>query len=336
MSARAKPVHPTALVSSRFDGEVSIGETRFLEEHLRGCPACREREIDLRDLTADLSALPVVDPPPGSLDRLLVSLRTEDEAAVAPAARLQSVAAERPSSGTAAPPTSTPSPSRRMAKPVASGVLGMATVAALALSVARHAPFPGVERGPAVVSSVQRAVVSPTPRVSPRDERLTGDAVMPEPRAEEAPVPAPAVTALAMKAAPPVASEVPAAAPADAPAALQVAEPVQAPQRPEPTALAAFPSIVFRGNDRKLDRSARSSLDEVATWLDRHPGTRVVVRSLVHERRSDRKSAGLGRKRAEAVVRTLGDRGIAPSRLAVETATAPTDEPERVELLAKP
>jgi anti-sigma factor RsiW len=68
------PTHPRALISARIDGEVSAGESIFLDRHLEECAACRREESGLRAAAAVLRGLPAHEPPPGALERLIVAL----------------------------------------------------------------------------------------------------------------------------------------------------------------------------------------------------------------------------------------------------------------------
>ncbi len=63
-------------LSGYIDGEIPPGETREVEEHLAGCPACRDLERRMRALSAGLGKTDI-DPSPRMREELFARMESE-------------------------------------------------------------------------------------------------------------------------------------------------------------------------------------------------------------------------------------------------------------------
>lgn len=327
MTVRATPVHPLALISARIDGEISAGETKFLEGHLESCALCREKEAELRSVAAGLRGLRVPEPPTGALDRLLARLREAPLRSATPSVATQPEAV-------AARVASEPSPSLRA--PWRSALAGAAVVAVAILAwfvtprpdrptapdrgvvLARHATVPQTPDppgAPSVAEDPPQPPLQPPPqppptlRVAHERPRSAGGT-----RPRSAPVPTENV------------APAPPAPPPEPPPAEASELALQEPQREWLNP----PPIPFKGDAKRLSREARERVEGLAELLRDHPEVNLAIRGCTDERRSSEKTLSLGRKRAERIASYLMELGIDEWRLRVESV--PIDGPEEGDL----
>ncbi len=75
--------HPEDRISAFLDGELPESERASVASHLAGCPACRAKVDDSKDLSLSLSSLPRRPLPPGFMRRLNARRRAEEAPALA-------------------------------------------------------------------------------------------------------------------------------------------------------------------------------------------------------------------------------------------------------------
>src|SRR5439155_16851270 len=117
--------HMGALLSALIDGELTADEVAPVEAHIRDCADCQAERDAVIQAKAMLRALPMLDPPFGMIDRLVIAERR----------RVRAVAARKPlaiASGAAAAAAFVllalvPGQERTVTPPVDNFVLALAT-----------------------------------------------------------------------------------------------------------------------------------------------------------------------------------------------------------------
>jgi outer membrane protein OmpA-like peptidoglycan-associated protein len=316
---KAAPVHPLELISARIDGEITPGETRFLEAHLRSCSACQGREAELRAIASGLAASPVPSPPAEAFERLLARLRRQESAPLASVTVLP-VAETIDAAELSRPVT--------IFRRVAAGVAA-ATIVTMTVFVVLQGSPPVDER---MLESEPRAFqpsalsAPPPPTPAPAAEILmtAGDPVPDAP--PPAPTPRPAVQRVTVVA-PPVRIEAPEATPVAQPIVTEApaqdrAEPPAAVRDEPPVALASIP---FEGNSKRLTREAKQQIEAAARLLQQRDDATLLVRGHATGKRSIEKNDALGHKRALAVAHHLEELGIDPGRIRTVDAGGGSD-----------
>jgi peptidoglycan-associated lipoprotein len=98
--------------------------------------------------------------------------------------------------------------------------------------------------------------------------------------------------------------------------AARAAEAAQAAQaKAEAEAAAGLQRIHFNFDQFTLTPEARDILSKNATFIQNHPGVKVVVEGYCDERGSDEYNLALGQRRADAAKKYLITLGISPNRL---------------------
>ena len=245
-----------ALLTDRALGESGAGGVAGLEEHLKGCPACRKEERELEALVEKVDAAPGfgdVEPGPGFYRRLEEVRR----AAGKPSTRRQRVHA--------------------VSRPFGSGFLWIGLAAAVFVGIVSFALM-SLTVPPAPEPPQAR---TETPVEAPRPE----PAPAPPPRAEPPPVPKPQPPAPPRPAVPKPTPEHP-PAPAPIPELKSEPAPVPAPKpkpQPAPTrverVLAVFKETRgrFRLDDRPIREPQKDLAVEPGTSLRADSVTRLVL-----------------------------------------------------------
>lgn len=322
MTPRAASVHPRSLISSRLDREITPGETRFLDAHLRTCPACQRKEADLKVIVSGLAGLPVAAPPAEAIDRLLIRLRERRHEALGPAPVLSVV------------------PRAEIRKwhrtPWVWLVPAAATISVVVLFYSWGIRMdPGVIPPPPdtfspvavaqapVRPSIDDAVPPPAPMVEvprPTEEARVADQpaplLDPEPAAETAqPDPDPLPDAAA-------------------PAGTELRD------REPDEAVGGLSPIYFKRGSKRLTAEARQLVETVAEFLHQNQAVVLEIQGHTDSQRSIPKSLALGQKRALAVARHLEQLGIDSARLLPvsygENHPADSGHDDRVEFALQP
>ncbi len=322
MTPRAASVHPLSLISARVDGEITPGEARFLEAHLKTCSACQKKEAELKVSAAELAGLPVAPPPAGAIDRLRIRLRERSRDVPGPTPVLSPVAT--------AEVRTTSRPWHRTTSGV-SLATALATIAVVALLYSfrireDHAEAPRP-------TSIRRAI-PPPPASRPVAAAPKIDSPRPTPVARVADTPPPQIDLEpAAEDPPPSSAPLPEAAP---PQTAELAELEELEERKPDEAATRLSPIYFRGESKRLTPEGRRIVESVAGLLREHPGALLEIHGHAGERRSMEKSLALGQKRALAVAHHLQELGIEPARLL--SVSRPTDSApaDRVEFALRP
>jgi outer membrane protein OmpA-like peptidoglycan-associated protein len=338
-------VHPVEMISARIDGEVTPGEVRYLEAHLRSCPACEQKEAELKAIVSELAGLEVPSLPAGTIDRLLAGLARRDAPAivVTKTVTAELVPSDAPLPSEPPPVLALPTVPRFrwpmlgsavaavavvvslffLLYPVIRGGRGDRTVAA-AVSIPSAAPASPVQQDLPVKDEAAPAASTaeklPRPTAPPRRPSMTWKeapvaetprvVALPEPQVEPEPLPEPAQPVLD--------------------------EPLLDDARVDTHA--ALAPISFQGNSKRLTREAKERVEAVAELLRQQPDAHLLIHGYATGRGSVEKNRELGQRRAAAVARQIERLGIDTRRLRPvafgETETAAGED--RVEFVLEP